>query len=386
MQYIKRDIFKPLTETLKRGKSVILLGPRQTGKTTLVSGIKHDLYINLMNTKERIRYESNPAILISEAKNLHKKLKRKPMIIIDEIQKVPELTDNIQVIIDNNEAIFVITGSSARKIKNLLPGRVIKFNMYPLSIHELTDLDLDLETLLSYGSLPGILDISDPTLKEVELDSYVNLYLEEEIRKEALVRNVGAFSNFLQLAALESGNLINLQRISQDVGVARSTIAEYYQILIDCMLADKIEPLTTSTSRHKLTKSPKYIFFDLGVRMLAAKDHLPTLKDVSHLFEQFIGLELLKLLSFKKRKAKLLFWRDHAGPEIDYVLYQEQNYIPIEVKWSTQPTVKDTKHLQKFMQEYKTEGFGYIICRTPRAFDITERIMALPWQELDRVL
>lgn len=382
MEHIKREILAPILHTLQRGKSILLLGPRQTGKTTLVRSIEHDLYINLMNAKERIRYESNPGLIIQEIGNLNTTLGRKPLVIIDEIQKIPELTDSIQLLIDDNIANVIITGSSARKIKNLLPGRVIKFHMYPLSIHEMSILSSDLESILSYGSLPGILCLTDSALKDEDLDSYVHLYLDEEIRKEALVRNIGAFSNFLQLAAIESGNIVNLTKISQDVGVSHSTIAEYYQILVDCMLAAKIDALTDNNSRRKLTKAPKYLLFDLGVRMLAAKDSLPSTKDFGLLFEQFVGLELLKLISFVKYKAKLFFWRDHAGPEIDYVIQIENKYIPVEVKWSTQPTIKDAKHIIKFMQEYNVLGNGYIVCRTPRPYNITDNIIAIPWQDL----
>lgn len=385
MKYIPREILKQISNTLDRGKSILLLGPRQTGKTTLVRSIEHDLYINLMNAKERLRYESNTGLIIQEITNLNRALNRKPLVIIDEIQKIPELTDSLQILIDDDIAKIIITGSSARKIKNLLPGRVIKFHMYPLSIHEMSAIIPDLETILSYGSLPGILDLTDTSMKEEELDSYVHLYLDEEIRKEALVRNIGAFSNFLQLAALESGNIVNLSKISQDVGVSHSTIAEYYQILVDCMIALKIEPLTENNSRRKLTRSPKYLLFDLGVRMLAAKDSLPSLKDLPYLLEQFVGLELLKIISFAKYKAKLLFWRDHAGPEIDYIVQLENKYIPIEVKWSTQPGIKDAKHVMQFMQEYNVAGNGYIICRTPRAFNLTDNIIALPWQDLASV-
>ena len=291
MKLIHRLLNKKLERTLKRGKSVLLLGPRQTGKTTLINKYKADLEITLLISKVRRQYEVDPDQLIREVKALKRNNNHAPLIIIDEVQKVPALMDAIQYLIDKTLGQFILTGSSARKLKhnsniNLLPGRVIQLRLDPFSLEELSFLP-SIEKFLLYGSLPAIFLEPDLSIREEELDSYVDLYLEDEVRAEAIVRDIGAFENFLRLASIESGNLINFDKISQDIGVARTTIAAYYQILEDCLIAERIEPYTTSKTRKKLIKSPKYLFFDLGLRRLAAKEQ-PTLpqKYLGSLFEQ----------------------------------------------------------------------------------------------------
>ena len=383
---INRNIYNLIVKTLKRDKSILLLGPRQTGKTTIIKTIEHDKYINLMDISLRQRYEADSSLFAKEIITLNKSLNKKPRIIIDEIQKIPSITDSIQILIDDNIATFIITGSSARKITNLLPGRVVKFQMFPLSLNEINHLNHELKFLLTHGSLPGIINTNDLLEIEQDLGSYVSLYLEEEIRKEALVRNLGAFNNFLRLACIESGNIVNLSKISQEIGVSHNTISEYYQILIDCMVAKKIEPLTKSSSRRKLAKSPKYIIFDLGIRRLAANEsNHPNIKQLSLLFEQFIGLELEKLINQHQyeKNFRLLFWRDHAGPEIDFILEHQGTYIPIEVKWTTKPNNKDIKHLTKFMQEYSVKKIAYVVCQTPYPYELAENIMAISWKDLN---
>jgi len=141
----------------------------------------------------------------------------------------------------------------------------------------------------------------------------------------------------------------------------------YYQILEDCLIAERIDPLTKSATRKKLTKTQKYLFFDLGVRRLAAGEgtRLPK-ESLGHLFEQFVGLELLRCGRLSDEKTRLKFWRDPDGPEVDWVIEQNDNYVPVEVKWTTNPSNKDIKHLKVFLNEYKNAGNAYLICRVPR--------------------
>lgn len=383
---VTRELQQVLLDILKRGKSIIILGPRQTGKTTLVKSIKHDRYINFMLLEHKLRYESNPGLLYQEILALKQSLNTKPRIIIDEVQKIPEITNDLQVLIDDKIAEFIITGSSAKKITNLLPGRVIKLNMQPLSLKELGSINVTLEQLLVYGSLPGVITLNDDAIKTQELNSYVNLYLEEEIRKEALVRNLAAFSNFLQLASIESGNILSFTDISQQLGVSHSTIASYYQILLESMLGFKVEPLTITNTRRKLTKSAKYFIFDLGIRKAAAKDSdNPSYKQLSLLFEQFIAIELHKIIQMQSSKnLRLLFWRSHSGPEVDFIIQSNDVYIAIEVKYKKVPTLKDAKHLMIFNQEYKTKK-SYIVCNTPYPVQLVDDILAINWRQLANI-
>lgn len=388
MSPIQRTLQEKLSRITKRGKSVLLLGPRQTGKTTLVSQYTADLEITLLIAKTRRQYEADPDQLIREVQALQKTKGKVPLIIIDEIQKVPALMDGVQYLIDKNLGQFILTGSSARKLRhnnniNLLPGRVIQLHLDPFTLEEIPTPYPDIKDFLLYGSLPAISLQTDLSIREEELDSYVDLYLEDEIRAEALVRDIGAFENFLQLAAIESGNIVNFDKISQDIGVARTTIAAYYQILEDCLVAERIEPYTISKTRKKLTKSPKYMLFDLGLRRLAAKEQ-PTLpvKYMGHLFEQFVGLELIRWARLQEIKPTVHFWRDSSGPEVDWVLNNNGHLLPIEVKWTETPSTRDAKHLEVFLNEYPTATQAYVVCRVSQPQMLSNRIQAISWKDL----
>ena len=388
--YLKRKIQLNVQQALSRGKSVLLLGARQTGKTTFIQKqIKPNIYYSFVQPAVRQQYEKNPSLLGGEIEaEIRQKQMKDPIVVIDEIQRVPIILDVIQDLIDRQLARFILTGSSARKLKhganvNLLPGRVVLIHLDPLLLTEMLLPTPSLSSLLLYGSLPGIfMEISEQD-KNIDLNSYVKTYLEEEIRAEALVRNVGSFAKFLFLAANESGKLINLSKLSQEIGVAHTTIATYYQILEDCLLAERIEPLTHSSTRSRLSKAPKILLFDLGVRRLCAEEgvHLP-IHVMANLFEQFIGLELIRYARLQQSLTKILYWRDHAGPEVDYVIQQDSYYVPIEVKWNERPTVKDCRHLEIFLQEYKNTKEAYIVCQTPKRFLLRNNITAIPWQEI----
>lgn len=392
MKLIKRTLKGKLTQILERGKSVLLLGPRQTGKTTLISEYKADLEVTLLISKNRRQYEADPDQLIREVQALNRGKNALPLVVIDEVQKVPALMDGVQYLIDNGLAQFILTGSSARKLRhnknvNLLPGRVIQLRLDPLTLGELTPPYPSVEDFLLYGSLPAIYLESDKAIREEELDSYVDLYLEDEVRAEALVRDIGAFENFLKLAAMESGNIVNFDKISQDIGVARTTISAYYQILEDCLIAERIEPYTESQSRKKLTKSPKYLLFDLGLRRLAAEEQ-PTLpeKYLGVLFEQFIGLELIRWTRLQTIKTTVHFWRDSSGPEVDWLLSRDQSLLPIEVKWTDNPSPRDSKHLELFLKEYPSAKKAYVVCRVPRPQLLSEGVEAISWRDLPQKL
>ncbi len=382
MNQFKRPLVDIIKSTLKRGKSVLFLGPRQTGKTTLVKTLEADLYLNFMDLRSLQRYETNPGSFISETETLHHRLGKKPLIILDEVQKIPGIMDAVQILIDDKIAQFVLTGSSVRRLTNLLPGRVIKYQFDPLNLSELQQHPLSpLEDILNFGTLPGIYT-QTPDLKEDDLSSYVAIYLEEEIRKESTVRHLDQFSRFLQLACTESGNMVSFRALSQEIGVSHSTIAGYYQILETCMIVERFDPITNSASRKRLTKSSKYLLFDMGIRRVGALEGVNfSAMPLSRFFEQWIGLELRRFSRKSPLPFQVQFWRDHDGPEVDWVIKHEKTYIPIEVKWTEYPTLKDAKHLLTFMNEYPSKK-GYIICRTPRAMQLSDTVLALPWQEL----
>lgn len=388
--YIHRVIEKNIAAILQKGKSILLLGPRQTGKTTLINQIASDKFITLANPRDRLRYEKEPFLLTNEVEAIKEEMKQTtPLIIIDEIQKIPLLMDAVQDLIDRNIAKFILTCSSARKLRksgdvNLLPGRVIPLRLDPLMESELIPSYRSLDQLLIDGSLPEITLQKNNDDREQLLDAYVTTYLEEEIRAEAIVRDLGNFSRFLELAAAESGKIVNFSKLSQEIGITHTTIGSYYQILEDCLIAERIEPITQSKTRKKLSKTQKYILYDLGVRRVAAREgNRPTREHLGHLFEQFIILELIRLIRIFQQRFSVKYWRDPNGPEIDVVIEMNEKYIPIEVKWTDSPKLQDAKHLQIFLAEYPQATKGFIVCRTPHPMKISENIYGLPW---DRVV
>ena len=284
MKYITRLQEEKIKRLINRNKSVLLLGPRQTGKTTLISCFKSDLFISLVPPEIRQRYEKSPGLLTGEVEALENKgVSKRPLVFLDEVQKVPSILDSVQDLIDRRKANFILTGSSARKLRrgsqvNLLPGRVVALRLDPLILREAPASNL--EERLLFGALPGILSVAHSEERETDLESYVTTYLEEEIRAEAVVRNLGSFGRFLEYAASESGQVVNLRKLSQEIVVSHTTINSYYQILEDCLVAERIEPITRSKTRKKLTKSQKYLLFDLGVRRLAAREGRGLPRDV----------------------------------------------------------------------------------------------------------
>lgn len=390
--YIHREIEKKLYATLEGDKSILLLGPRQTGKTTLLNQLKVDKRISLANPSDRLRYEKEPFILTAEIEALGKEsLKKLPLVIIDEIQKVPILMDAVQDIIDRKIAKFILTGSSARKLRrgdnvNLLPGRLIPLRLDPFTQNEYPQEFSNLETVLLNGALPEIALLKDNNDRESLLEAYVTIYLEEEIRAEALVRDIGHFARFLEFAASESGKIVNFTKLSQEIGVTHSTIISYYQILEDCLVAERIEPISTSKTRQRLTKAQKYIIYDLGVRRIAAREGRRLSKDqMGYIFEQYVGLELIRYIRLFEPRSLLKFWRDPAGPEVDWVVESSDELIPIEVKSTSSPSPHDSKYLQIFMKEYSQAKKGFIICQTPHAMKMSDNIIALPWNKISEI-
>ena len=387
----RRQIQSKIRSALTQGKSILLLGPRQTGKTTLTEELGADLNISFLSNKVRTEFEKNPDIVISYVHGIKRKNKAKPpLVIIDEVQKVPAVLDPIQGLIDKKVAQFVITGSSARKLKqqgelNLLPGRVLYFKMDPFSTTERSDLAL--EHHLYYGSLPEVTLTPNKNDKEEYLASYVETYLEEEIRKEAMLRKLPDFVRFLELSALESGNIVNYSAIASDIGVSHLTIKSYFDILESTLIGDLIQPITESSTRKKLLKSPKFLYFDLGVRRLAAGEG-PKLgrTRLGQLFEQFVGIELHRQINFINSRIGLHYWHDPQNAEVNWVLRKSNKYIPIEVKYKSTPTGADISHLEKFLKEYDCPFGGYVICDTDHPMKISTNVMAVSWKKISEVV
>lgn len=407
---ITRLLGGELEKILNGSKSILLLGPRQTGKSTLINEIiskrKEEIVIFKLQDLETYQEVAiNPSVI---SKVVEEKLKSKSNILlfIDEIQKIPVLLDGCQYLIDEykQKVKVILTGSSARKLRekgvNLLPGRVIVENLQPLILNEIfnleeqkivpinfcckkkKELNITLEELLIYGSLPEMLTATE--LRDKILNSYVLTYLQEEIRQEALVRNLGLFSKFLELSANESNKIMNFSNISQDSGIPASTVKNYFQILEDTLVTYLIPPFIRKI-RKQILSTQKFIYFDLGVRNKAAKLTLNKKnlnKEIGgRLFEEFIILELIKRIKYCYPDWKYFFWRTNHGLEVDLIIQKEDEIIPIEIKYTNNPQKKHIKHLEIFMEEYKCKK-GYLVGTFTRAMKLTDKITAIPWKEI----
>lgn len=384
----KRAVKDKIEQTLAFGKSVLIFGARQTGKTTLSKQFQLDHSISLLRPALRTQYTRNPDQLIQELEALARQLLKPPLVLIDEIQKVPSLLDVVQYLIDEKIAQFILTGSSARKLRqrselNLLPGRVVVYHMDPLTVSECPENWLTFDNVFYNGSLPGIINAGSSQERDETLESYALVYLEEEIRAEALVQNVDSFIHFLELAARESGQITNYSKLSQQLGISHMTVKTYYQILIDSLVAFRVSPLIVSSSRSRLTKASKIIFFDLGVRRLCAKEGKDQpLEAQGRLLEQWVGLELFRYKHSSKDRINILFWRDNSGVEVDYVVEKDNNLIPIEVKLTSSPKANDIRHLKTFLKEYSNAHQGFLVCNCEMPMLLTDNITALPWRRI----
>jgi len=390
-----------------QGKVRLLFGARQTGKSTLLQRVSDAgaRIFNLQDRRTRLELEREPHVFtqILEADS------RSPAVVcVDEIQKVPALLDEVQYLFDTHPGRFrfLLTGSSARKLKtssaNLLPGRAHLFLLCPLILRErlgnkesrilpvqAAALEAgfpraSLEDLLLFGGLPGV-TLEKEATRVKTLESYVDLYLEEEIRRESLVRNVGAFQQFLELAATESGRVVNLTSISRESGVPVATLRTYYQVLEDTFVGYRI-PAFGAAGRKRVLTTPRFLFYDNGVRNAAARYRFTTdlLKtQMGLLFENWVGQELMHRCLYAGRAYRLSFWRTAHGAEVDYVLETPEEAIPIEVKATASPTLADASHLKLFLETYpKRARRGVIICRCREERRLAHNIHAVPWESL----
>ncbi|MBI5700126.1 ATP-binding protein [Candidatus Saganbacteria bacterium] len=394
-KHILRYLEIALKGLIKKRYSALILGPRQVGKTTAVQAclkmLKNRAEYPLQDPSLRIELESNPGRIINQVRALPKR----PYVFIDEAQKVPEIFDSVQLLIDNRDAQFILTGSSARKLRrhapNLLPGRVEHFHMDPLLWGELglikdsTILPIRMENLnaslpysfeenLTYGSLPRIVTLPKKDRNDF-LKSYGHIYLEEEIRAEALSRKIGAFSRFLELAAEESGSNPNFTKLSNESGVSQPAIKEFYNILEDTLIIERVDPFLKS-ARKRILSSSRYYFFDIGVRNALARAPLSR----GMVFEHAVMLEIIRRIRALKKNYGVYYWKTSGGAEVDCILDLGNKVIPIEIKSSSYVTHSELKGLKIFLEDYKKfADQGYVITMGKRKEKITDNITALPW-------
>ncbi|MBN1115057.1 MAG: ATP-binding protein [Oligoflexia bacterium] len=363
---LRQEVFK---------KSIFLFGPRQTGKTFLLNELfKNSKKYNLLEADVFRRLSMNPENLRYELLHLkeQKMLPESTPVIIDEIQKIPELLDEVHNLIESEKIKFILTGSSARKLKrsgtNLLAGRAWTRYLFPLTSREITDFNL--LRVLNYGSLPAIYQSDNP---DEDLNSYIGTYLQEEIKAEGLVRKIDGFSRFVETAALTNAELVNFAGISSDCGVPASTVTEYYKILQDTMIGNLLEPYT-KTKKRKAISTAKFYFFDVGVcNKLAGRSNI---KFKTELFgkalEHFIFTELRAYMEYSRKilNNNLYYWRSASKMEVDFLINDE---TAIEVKATDNVTGRHLKGLKALSEDLKLKK-KIVVCTetTPKKIgDIT---------------
>jgi len=354
-------------------KSFFLFGPRATGKTTLIRQqlAETATIIDLLDSRYFLRLSGAPH-------ELESLIAAAPadIIVIDEIQRIPELLNEVHRLIENQHITFLLTGSSARKLRrgkaNLLAGRVWDARMFPLIHRELADFDLN--RYLRYGGMPAVYLSEYP---EEALDAYVNTYLKEEILAEGLIRRLPPFSRFLKTIALTNGEMINFTKLANDCQVPPSTVTEYVGLLEDTLIGFLL-PAWIESKKRKAIKTGKFYFFDPGItHMLAGTETLdPNTNLYGKSFEQFICMELRAYLSYRRKKLPLTYWRSKNGHEVDFLLGTK---TAIEVKASKKISRNDFKGLKYLKEEGVFQNF-VLVSRDPVS-SRTDDILTLPWQK-----
>ena len=373
-----------LTMELPRGQSAFLWGARKTGKSTYLKEtfpgarvydlLLSDLYFELAKRPARLREELGAA-------------GQPGLVIIDEVQRIPALLDEVHWLIENTGWQFILCGSSARKLRrgqaNMLGGRAWRYQMQPLSAHEVSDFDL--LRALNRGLVPSHYLSPEP---QRALQAYVHDYLAEEIKAEALVRNVPAFAAFLDALALSHGQLTNYANIARDCGVDAKTVKEYYQILEDTLLGTFIGPFAKKVRREIVRSTPKFYLFDVGLAThLARRRHVALAgAEAGQAFEHFVLMELLAYRAYRAPRLEVRYWRTKTGLEVDFVV--DGGRVALETKIGERPGGRDLRGLRAFIEEHGPDA-AYVVCPTARPFRIegAERpIDVLPWQTFVELL
>ena len=344
-----------LDSTLKR-KSVFLFGARQTGKSTLLTErYPEAFYLDLLKPSNYRRYVASVSAFQDEVAYATRKDK-KTLIIIDEIQKVPDLLDEVHRLIEAYPDIrFVLTGSSSRKLKrsgvNMLGGRASRYHLHPITSKEygIEAFVRDIKQILNFGTLPSILISEEPWL---DLLDYMDMYLKEEIQQEAIVRSLDGFSRFLDKVALTNAEQVNFTQIGSDAQVPPRTVREYYHVLEDTLIGYLL-PAFTETTKRKAMSSAKFYLFDPGITnaLLDRKEVSPKSKEFGGLLEQLVFKELKAYLDYKGYRDNLYYWRSVSKFEVDFVFRHEKEFFAIEVKSTSLPNKNDFKGLNVLSEE-----------------------------------
>ena len=370
---------------LSKSNSFFILGPRGSGKSTLIKQRyvdKNSLYIDLLDLKIEDQYRTHPHLL---KQRVHAKPSLK-WVIIDEVQKLPQLLNTIHQLIEDTKVKFILSGSSARKLKrggaNLLAGRAFMFHLYPLTSTELNN-RLTLKQMLEWGTLPRLLSFKKDQDKKEYLRSYALTYLKEEIQLEQIIRKLNPFRKFLEVAAQMNGKVINYSKIAKDIGVDTTTVQNYYTILEDTLVGFYLPSYHTSI-RKSQKLSPKFYLFDTGIcRALKRTLNVPLLPqtyEYGESFEHFIILEFIKLVEYHRKDWQLSYLLTKDGVEIDLIIDRpNQKTLCIEIKSSAFITKADVQHLNRIGQDFPNSKL-YCFSRDPQRKKI-QNTYCIEWRE-----
>jgi predicted AAA+ superfamily ATPase len=353
-------------------ESLFLWGARQTGKSTLLKEIFPDsLWFDLLQTDVFERLQRNPAqlreIILADT--------RTTPVVIDEIQRIPELLNEIHWLIENNRTKFILSGSSPRKIlrsgANLLGGRALRYELFPLISQEIPDFDL--LRAINKGLLPRHYLSENP---QKLLSSYIGSYLKDEIMAEARIRNINSFSRFLEAAAFSNGEILNFSNIASDCGVSSPTVREYFQILEDT-LTGRLLPSFQKKPKRRVIHAPKFYFFDIGIaNYLLKRGKIERGSEAfGKAFEHFIYHEIYVHSSYSNLNYQISYWRTASQLEIDFVLGDHE--VAIEVKATENANSRHLSGLRKFAEEYTVKKL-ILISNDPFPRQIDD-ILILPW-------
>lgn len=354
--------------------AAFLWGPRQSGKTTLLhQRFPEARFYDLLDTSLSAELSVTPRLLREQILAA-----RPPVVVVDEVQKVPALLEEVHWLLENTATRFVLCGSSARALRrrarNLLGGRAVEHHLLPLTSREIPDLDL--ERYFHHGGLPAHYLVDDP---EPRLKAYVNAYIREEIIDESATRNVPAFARFLQVVALTHAQQINYANIARESGVSPGTVRSYFQILDDTLLGYTLDPWRKA-ARRRLVETAKYYLFDVGVAR-ALHPEAPAVAEGSdqygRAYEHFLLNEVRAYLAYRRDARPLAFWRTHAGHEVDLIVGDLE--AAIEFKSGRQVRDADFRGLRALAEDQRVRR-RLIVARTddPRTTD--DGIEILPWR------
>lgn len=368
---MRKILKRQLEINLPPGRSAFLWGPRKTGKTWwLHQAFPHAIFIDLLQTDVFGEYASRPSLLRERYGQ------QRDLIVIDEIQMAPDLLNEVHWLIENRKLSFLLTGSSARKLRqrhaNLLGGRAWRYQMTPLTCRETEGFEIE-EVLVS-GLLPPHFLSTEPLR---DLRAYVGDYLKEEIAAEARIQNMPSFAEFLRVAALSCGELVNYTHVARETGVSAKVVRGYFQILEDTLLGSRLQPWRKAKQR-RLIETEKFYLFDVGTaNYLAGRTPRIGTAEFGKAFEHYLLMEIQAYQAYARPELAIHFWRTGSGYEVDFILGDMT--VVVEVKGSRRVHDGDGRGLRALREEHKVKH-ALIVCLENEPRTTADGIEILPWR------